>query len=176
MRVARRPKAGFLSVQHEPAGKIRMHAGDDLHQRAFPRAVLADETMDLAGGQREVDTTKRLDAAEGLRDVVQFEDGLLSPGHAGQVRKCSSIHCMPAALAFVTTGPSVITCFGMPCPLFSPAVTAATPAMMAPPWMRQEGLRPVANMRPSLTAWIAGGMASTPPIRMLVRLRAFMML
>src|SRR5438128_2221731 len=62
---------------------------------------------------------------------------------------------MPAALAFVTTGPSVITCFGMPCPLFSPAFTAATPAMMAPPWMRQEGLRTVANMRPSLTAWIA---------------------
>ena len=48
---------------------------------------------------------------------------------------------MPAAFALVTTGPSVTTLFGMPCPLFSPAVTAATPATMAPPWMRQEGLR-----------------------------------
>src|SRR3569832_1850607 len=64
----------------------------------------------------------------------------------------------------------------MPCPLFSPPIRAATPATMAPPWMRQDGLRTVANIRPSLTAWIAGGMASTPPIRMLVRLRAFMML
>ena len=51
---------------------------------------------------------------------------------------------MPAALALVTTGPSVTTLFGMPCPLFSPAVTAATPATIAPPWMRQEGLRTVA--------------------------------
>ena len=55
MRVAGRAEAGLPAVEHEPAGEIRMHAGDDLHQRAFPRAVLADETMDLAGGQREVD-------------------------------------------------------------------------------------------------------------------------
>ncbi len=52
-----------------------MQAGDDLHQRAFPRAVFADETMDLAGGKREVDPTERLDAAEGLGNLVQFEDG-----------------------------------------------------------------------------------------------------
>jgi hypothetical protein len=31
--------------------------------------------MDLAGGKREVHTTKRLDAAEGFCDLVQFEDG-----------------------------------------------------------------------------------------------------
>jgi hypothetical protein len=47
-----------------------MHTGDDLHQRAFPGAVFADETMDLAGGKREVDPAQRLDAAEGLRDLV----------------------------------------------------------------------------------------------------------
>ena len=37
---------------------------------------------------------------------------------------------MPGAFALVTTGPSVTTFFGMPWPVFSPAVTAATPAMM----------------------------------------------
>ena len=73
--VARRAEAGLPPVQHEAAGEFRMHAGDDLHQRAFARAVFADETMDLAGGKREVDPAKRLDAAEGLRDLVQFEDG-----------------------------------------------------------------------------------------------------
>ena len=52
-----------------------MHAGDDLHQRRLAGAVLADETMDLAGEQREVDPAKRLDAAEGLRDPLQFKDG-----------------------------------------------------------------------------------------------------
>ena len=52
---------------------------------------------------------------------------------------------MPGALALVTTGPSVTMFFGMPpSPVFSPFTTAATPATIAPPWMRQEGLRTVA--------------------------------
>ena len=54
--------------------------------------------------------------------------------------------------------------FGIGRPVFGPRA-AATPATMAPPWMRQEELRTVACMRPSTTAWIAGGIASTPPIR-----------
>ena len=69
-RVARRPEPDLLSVQQEAAGKLRVHAGDDLHQRAFARAVLADETMDLAGEKREVDPTQRLDAAKGLADPL----------------------------------------------------------------------------------------------------------
>ena len=44
------------------------------------------------------------------------------------------------------------------------------PAMMAPPWMRQDGLRTVATILASITACRAGGMASQPPILMLVRL------
>ena len=75
VRIARRAEMGFLPVEHEAAREFRMHAGDDLHQRAFAGAVFADETMDLAGVQREVDTAKRLDAAEGFRDASQFEDG-----------------------------------------------------------------------------------------------------
>ena len=87
-RVARRAEARRLPIEHKTAGEFRMHAGDDLHQRAFSRAVLADETMDLAGGKREVDTTKRLDAAEGLGDLVQFEDGRACPcGIRAQIRK-----------------------------------------------------------------------------------------
>ena len=74
-RVARRAETGFPPVEHEAAGELRMHAGDDLHQRAFAGAVFADETMDLAGEQREVDPAQRLDTAEGFRDALQFEDG-----------------------------------------------------------------------------------------------------
>jgi hypothetical protein len=40
--------------------------------------------------------------------------------------------------------------------------------------MWHEELRTVAYIRPSNTAWIAGGMPSTPPIRVSVRLRALM--
>ena len=85
--VAHRSEPGLPAVQHETPGEIRVHAGDDLHQRAFARAVLADETMDLAGGKREVDPAKRLDTAEGFRDPLQFEDGLMSQRHLAQIRK-----------------------------------------------------------------------------------------
>ncbi len=41
----------------------------------------------------------------------------------------------------------------MPSPVFSPSATAATPATMAPPWMRQDGLRTVReHAAPSSTA------------------------
>jgi hypothetical protein len=44
--------------------------------------------MDLAGQKREVDTTKRFDAAEALRDALQFNDGLLTLRHGEfQIRK-----------------------------------------------------------------------------------------
>jgi hypothetical protein len=52
-----------------------------------------------------------------------------------RIRKCSSIHTRPGALALVTTGPSITTCLGIvpgPMPVFSPDTIAATPAMMAP--------------------------------------------
>src|SRR6185312_10627901 len=75
MRIAGGAEPSFLSVQQQAAGEFRMQAGDDLHQRAFARAVLADETVDLAGGEREVDPAQRLDAAEGLADPLEFEDG-----------------------------------------------------------------------------------------------------
>ncbi len=65
VRVAHRAEVRLLAVEQEAAGEIGVHAGDDLHQRAFAGAVLADETVDLAGREREIDTTKRLDAAEG---------------------------------------------------------------------------------------------------------------
>src|SRR5262249_41791206 len=115
------------------------------------------------------------DATECLGD-----SGKLQPRRRhglGQIRKCVSIHAIPGALALVTTGPSVMMFFGMPlAPVFSPPTTAATPATIAPPWMRQDGLRTVACMRPSLTAANAGGIASQPPMRISVRLCAFITL
>ena len=49
VRVAGRAEMRLLPVDQEAAGEFGVHAGDDLHQRAFSRAVFADETMDLAG-------------------------------------------------------------------------------------------------------------------------------
>ena len=59
-----------------------------------------------------------------------MDAGLHQASRAGrQIKKCSSIHSRPGALALVTTGPLVTTCFGIipgPSPVFSPEVAAAT--------------------------------------------------
>ena len=54
-RVAGGAEAHLLAVELHRAGEIGMHAGDDLHQRRLAGAVLADEAVDLAGAEREVD-------------------------------------------------------------------------------------------------------------------------
>src|ERR1700759_751665 len=73
--------------------------------------------------------------------------GTVGSGTGDQIRKWSSIHIIPGAFALVTTGPSTMTFFGIPPgPVFSPETIAATPAITAPPWIRQDGLRTVANI------------------------------
>src|SRR6185437_5634725 len=124
--------------------------------------------MDLAGVQGEVDAPKRLDAAKRLRHAGQFEQRHLRFGQ-DQIRNWSCIQSMPSALALVTTGPSATMFFGISLPVFAPCTTAWTPAMIDPPWMRQDGLRTVAYIWPACTALIAGGIASQPPILMPVR-------
>ena len=56
-------------------------AGDDLDERGFARAVLADDRVHLAGPQIERDAFERTDAGEGLLDGcgVQEQRGRL--GH-----------------------------------------------------------------------------------------------
>ena len=98
-----------------------MDAGDDLHHRAFAGAVLAGETMNLAGVQGEVDIPKRLDAAKRLRNVGQFKQRHRASTR-DQMRNCSSIHNMPSAFFLVTTGPSATMFFGIPA--FAPWSTA----------------------------------------------------
>ena len=72
-RIAGGAEMDFLPVDAHGSGIGRMDAGDDLHHRAFAGAILAGETMNLAGVQREVDIPKRLDAAKRLRNVSQFK-------------------------------------------------------------------------------------------------------
>ena len=61
-------------VEAHDAGVAGMHAGDDLHQRAFARTVFADEPVDLAAAQGKIHLAQRLDPAEGLGDAFEFED------------------------------------------------------------------------------------------------------
>ena len=71
--VAGRAEPHLAPVDHVGAGIFRVDAGDDLHRRALAGAVLADETVDLAGAQGKIDVPQGLDTAEGLRDADKLE-------------------------------------------------------------------------------------------------------
>ena len=51
-----------------------MDAADDVHQRAFSRAVFADEGDNLAAANVERNVLQRDDAGEPLADSLQLED------------------------------------------------------------------------------------------------------
>ena len=58
-----------------------VEAGEDVRERALPRAVLAEQRMHLADGRLEVDGVVRHDAREPLRDPTHRHSGhaLVSP-------------------------------------------------------------------------------------------------
>ena len=63
-------------------------AGEDLDQRGFSGAVLADEAVDLALTKHEIDTLERLNAGERLRDALDV-DGVEPGGRCcGRVDPC----------------------------------------------------------------------------------------
>src|SRR5262249_4825606 len=71
---------------------VGMHPGDDLHHGRLAGAVLADEPVDLAGLEREVDIPKGPDAAERLRDAAELQERGLSH------RPCLCAFCHPSSL------------------------------------------------------------------------------
>jgi hypothetical protein len=80
------------AVDPDRAGVLRVHAGEDLHQRRLAGAVLADERVDLAGAQVEVDAVQDVDAEEALADAAHLEQRRGRVGHAG-----TSVHAPEAA-------------------------------------------------------------------------------
>ena len=71
--VARRAEMDLVAVERHAAAILRVYARDDLHQRRLAGAVLADQAVDLAGAQHEIDVAQGRDAAEGLRDAIHGE-------------------------------------------------------------------------------------------------------
>ena len=64
-----------LSVHEDLAAVGRLHPGEDFHERALSRAVLADEREDLAPAEAEVDLVERPDAGKSLGDLSNLEQG-----------------------------------------------------------------------------------------------------
>ena len=69
-----------VAVDRDGALVRRVHAREDVHQRRLAGAVLAEQRVDLAGLQVEIDAAQRLDAAEALGDARA------SSGAAGHLR------------------------------------------------------------------------------------------
>ncbi len=71
--IARRAEMHRMPIEPHLALILGVHAGDDLHQRGFARAVLADKPMDLAGRGGKIHRAQGRDAAERLGDPGKFQ-------------------------------------------------------------------------------------------------------
>jgi hypothetical protein len=61
-------------VVHEDLALVRLQQSiQDVHQRGLAGAVLAEQRVDLAGFDGEVDVIVRDEATETFRDAAQFE-------------------------------------------------------------------------------------------------------
>ena len=83
-------RSGLPSKQQFARGQL-VDAGEHLHQRRLACAVLADDGVDLACAEREVDVLDRRNAAECLGRAPEFEDrahdGALPLGRRGRSRR-----------------------------------------------------------------------------------------
>ena len=86
-RLARRAEMHGPAVDRHAAVVLAVQAGDDLHQGRLAGTVLADQAVDFAGAQHEVDVAQGRDAAERLGDAAQFERRRGFFRHADQIRK-----------------------------------------------------------------------------------------
>ena len=76
------------AVELDRAGARRDHAAEDLHQRRFAGAVLADEADHFARADGKADVVQRLDAGIHLRDSRHLQERIgHRPNYAGWVRQ-----------------------------------------------------------------------------------------
>ena len=81
-RLACRAEPDGRAVQLHGSVVIVMHAGDDLHQCGFARAVLADKAVDLARFESEIHVLKCGHTTEGLTDSRKTQNRHLLPSRA----------------------------------------------------------------------------------------------
>ena len=72
-RIRGRRETDFTAIEKNAAGIGNDGAGQDLAERRFSGAVVADQPENLARPQHEVDAIKGLDGAEGLADVLHLD-------------------------------------------------------------------------------------------------------
>jgi hypothetical protein len=73
-RLARRAEGNRPALQQHFARIRLMHAGQDLDQCRFAGPVLAEQRVNLAAPDEEIDAVERLHADKGLGDAAHFDD------------------------------------------------------------------------------------------------------
>ncbi len=86
-------EANRAIVEDELAFVGLQHAADDIHQRAFPGAVLAADDMHLARADVEIDARQRLLATKRFRHVAQSQERVRT-----DVLGCKRAHAKRAGL------------------------------------------------------------------------------
>ena len=74
--IAGRPRAADvhrLAIEADLAGILAVGAAENFHQRRLAGAVLAEQHVDVAGVERQVDVVERDDAGERLADAAHLE-------------------------------------------------------------------------------------------------------
>jgi hypothetical protein len=65
----------FLSVDDETSGIGPVNTRQNLDERRFAGAVLTDEAVHLTGEERDVPVLERMNGAEALLGVLEYENG-----------------------------------------------------------------------------------------------------
>jgi len=86
-RVSGRVDVSDLAVYRYRPGVLFVQSVEDAHQRRLSRPVLAEESVDRAPLEREVDAVVRYDVAESLGDALESDGGCLclTRSHSGGV-------------------------------------------------------------------------------------------
>ena len=79
LRLNRTIQRNRFAVEQNFAAVRRMYARHDFDERAFARAIFAEQRVNFAGIQRQRNIVQRLRCIKTLGDVFHFEDGCL--GH-----------------------------------------------------------------------------------------------
>ena len=66
-----------MIVDFAVIGAVRIDAAQHLHQRRFAGAVFADDGVDLARADIQIDIVQRLHARKRLGDAAHFENGVV---------------------------------------------------------------------------------------------------
>ena len=64
----------LFSLEQDRARRADMRAGQNFDERGFARAVLADDGVDFALPERQVDLLQGVGAEEALVDLAQLQD------------------------------------------------------------------------------------------------------